>query len=473
MALVQDSRNGVFYIAGSSQDIQDTATARELVVGRLYINTDTNTMGRAYPDGGTGSASKTTLIKWEVNASWVTSSIATAVDAEATARTNADSALVGLISAEVTARQAGDTTNANAISAEVIRATAKENLMQSYIDQEVSDRQSGDIALGLRIDGEATARQAGDDAIDTAYKAADAALQTTLTANLTNAVNALRDERVTDFVGVDYTGGQTISLPSILLHKGSETTLRDGIHLFKFNSTDILNVGTLTGLPSGTADMSISYNDIVKVVVDGGVAVSAVLIDDVLKAKLDALDSAISALNAATTPSAIRSHFSATGFATYANGVFDASLSAGVGQDLKISILDNKPYFSLKSTNLQFVNQTGNNDDGTVEYIINNIFAQLGGLQSAPTGVESGLHVDQATGKGRFGGALLENATVTGAYKVQFDNTAVGAKLLELQSYQATRNASGYITGRGASLSNPGVLWLTEEGDLMIDYVPN
>lgn len=363
MALDQANLKGVLWAAGTQADID--AASGSYVTGRVYCVTTTGKLTGVVTKIGDGFSP--TFINWR----------ASKTEVEAVA---------------------------SDLAAEINRATGSESNLQQ------------------QLDAETLARTSADEALDVAFRAADASLETALTVNLTNAVNALRDERVTDFVGVDYTSGQNVALSSILVNKGSETTLRDGIHLFKFNSTDIQNVATLSGLPSGAANMSISYNDIVKVVVDGGVAVSATLVDDVLKAKLDSVDSAIADIQAATTPTAIRSHISATGFITFTNGVIDGSLSSDVNNSLVL--LNGKPFFSLKDAYLQFVNDSGNPDDGSVSFIIDDIYSKIGSLNAATVTAASG--VQNVGGVIKLGGNALDADTnVSGAFDMKFSTPTV------------------------------------------------
>jgi hypothetical protein len=74
-----------------------------------------------------------------------------AIDAEATTRGAADTVLQGNIDSEATARAAADTTNANAITAETTRATAAEGINSAAIISEATARTAADTALDGRV----------------------------------------------------------------------------------------------------------------------------------------------------------------------------------------------------------------------------------------------------------------------------------------------------------------------------------
>lgn len=438
MALDQMNLMGVQNAFGTPANI--AAATGLYIPGRQYIETDTGF--RTGTIIRFGEAVSSTVINWRVTQSQIdtlTQAIAaeetarisadnalgSRIDTEATARANADTALQIAITAEETARIAGDAAEATARTAAIAVEAAARLAQDNILLQQ-------DINLSIRIGEEELARQVGDedlqaqiDAMDTAYKAADATNLSTVNTSIAAVAAALRDERVTDFVGVDYTASQSMTVASLL-----GATPLEGIHLFKFNSTDISNTATVTGLPNAAANLNITYNDIVKVVVDGGVATSVSLVDDALKTKFDSVDSAIADLQSATTATAIRAHLSKSGFLTYSNGVFGAALSTEGGNDVILSPIDGNPYLSVGGTSIQYLDDTGTIGDSSVNVTVSDIYAKIANISSSLVQASNGL--DISGGDVILGGPLTKNTTITGAFGLNLLTDAVRANSIDI-----------------------------------------
>ena len=87
------------------------------------------------------------------------------IDAEALARTTADTALQNNIDAEELARTTADTALQNNIDAEALARTTADTTLQSNIDAEALARTTADTALQNNIDAEALARTTADTAL--------------------------------------------------------------------------------------------------------------------------------------------------------------------------------------------------------------------------------------------------------------------------------------------------------------------
>ena len=88
--------------------------------------------------------------------------VQTNIDAEATAREQADTALDGKIAAEATAREQADTALETALETAY---KAADTVLDGKITAEATARTDADSALGVRIDNEATARDNADSAL--------------------------------------------------------------------------------------------------------------------------------------------------------------------------------------------------------------------------------------------------------------------------------------------------------------------
>jgi hypothetical protein len=437
-------RNGQVYITGTSADIESARSGSALVVGRQYWETD----------GGTrvGRAIAVNQIRWEVSMTDVNS----AVLVETNRAIAAEGVLQAAISQEVTDRQA-------ALAAELAARVATDTQLASAINTEVAARELGDttemnariaadaVLQGL-INQEVTDRATDVDAEETARIAAISALQTQVATDMAALASALRDERVTDFKGVDYTQGQSIGLAAAV---GANPL--EGIHVLKFNSTDINNTATLTGLPGGAADMSISYNDMVRVVVDGGVIVSATLIDDALKVKFNALDASIADLQAATTQTAIRSHFSATGFAKYVNGVISVVNSVATGNDITSDVNGNI-FLDVDAT----TSVAGGSTQSINAHLVDLYDMISAGAFSASSGVEKvGSEI-------MLGTNLTRNTVIGGAFKMDYTNTlGLGAEFMRFPVFQVTNGS------RGTKVTGSVEFWFDQDGDPKYTFIPN
>ena len=122
-----------------------------------------------------------------------------ALDAEETARTEADTALGVRIDTEIAERKAADKTLQDNITAEETARTEADTALGARIDKEIQDRTNADNALGVRIDDEEDAREAADTQLqtnitaeETARKAADKTLQDNIDATNAHTINTHR-----------------------------------------------------------------------------------------------------------------------------------------------------------------------------------------------------------------------------------------------------------------------------------------
>lgn len=445
MALNQLVRNGVVYIPGTIADIEAARVAGQLIVGRLYETTD-----EVSGEPRRGRAVTTSKIEWEVTASAVASQISTAVAAEATARAAADATLTSGLATEVAARTAADATLTANLATEV---TAREVLANTVSSNE-TNRAFQDLQLSNRINTEVTDRQDADnalqasiDGIDAAYKAADTALQTSLTNAMNAAFDAYADKDLRNVIKGAYTDGGTLDVATLI---GANPV--DGKHFILAVSSAVGNVATLTApISLATGDEVVTFGDQFIVTVDGGVVTAIQKVDDLTKQKFEALDASISALEAATTASAIRSHFSASGDITYSGGVFGLVVS---------------------DTNIQYVDDQSNTGDTTVSVTVSDIYAKIANISSNLLSAESGVHID--AGKVKLGGNLTKNATIGGAFDMDYSGVnVVKVPYTEYSCYTATRNGQGYVTGQGAKTTGKVQVWYDENGDPVNLFVPN
>ena len=122
-----------------------------------------------------------------------------ALDAEETARTEADTALGVRIDTEIAERKAADKTLQDNIDAEETARTEADTALGARIDKEIQDRTNADNALGTRIDDEEDAREAADTQLqtnitaeETARIAADKTLQDNIDATNAHTINTHR-----------------------------------------------------------------------------------------------------------------------------------------------------------------------------------------------------------------------------------------------------------------------------------------
>ena len=333
--------------------------------------------------------------------------------------------------------------------------------MQGNIDAEATARQNADTTLQSNIDAEELRAITREDAIDTGYKAADAIIVTDLTAALNTAVEALKDSRVTSFTGVTYTDAATLVLSDDIVG----ATPEDGVHLYKFTAADVMAQAIVeTGVGP---DINITYNDIIKVTVDGGVITAAVLADDALRAKFVSIDTSIAALETATTHSAIVGNFEMGTFIDItAGGRISFRSSQAANNDIE-SDLDGNAIVDIAGKLL-----TAGGSEKTVNTHFVDLYAAIESVESNLLQADSGTEV--VGGFVKLGGELTRTTTFTGAQDVSFsDVNVVKVPYLVYDCFTATRNAQGYVTGQGAKTTGKVHVWFDENGDPINLYVPN
>lgn len=455
------------FVLMSTAELAAAAIARAFVTGQEYINADTFAMGRAIPDGAVGDVGVTATIQWTVTSQQVNAAIAAAVTIERNRALQAEQLNADAIETENGRAAAAELSLGNAITS--LGSTVTSGLATAATNLETERVRAlaaeGVIASGLAAE---IARATGAEGqITTDYQAAISSEHTAMLAAIAAAVASIRDTTVQDLIPVSYSNAEVAQLVTLV---GANRP--DGIFELLFTSGDGIGAtATVTGLPTGTAAGAgdITYGTVLRVVVDGGVITSVIKVPSLLKQKFEAVDASIAALQQATTPTALRTHFGATGWAKYAAGVTSVVPSTDLGQDLTTGS-DGNPLFKLKDTYLQFVNELGNNDDGSVEYIVNNIFQKLGSLSA-----DNGLHVDNTTKKIQLGGLLTSDAVFTGATKVvDFSATKrVDLGIATLDCFSST----GFGTAKARTSAKTGdrcELWLDENGDLNItQLLPN
>ena len=117
--------------------------------GRVWFNTTEKKFKQSTLDGGGGVIVRTFATVEDVAASL--SGLQSAIDAEVTARTAADTTLQNNINAEATARAAADTTLQGNINAEATARAAADTTLTNAINAEVTARQAADQALQNQI----------------------------------------------------------------------------------------------------------------------------------------------------------------------------------------------------------------------------------------------------------------------------------------------------------------------------------
>jgi hypothetical protein len=460
MALNQTNRNGQVFIEGTAADIEAARESAVLVRGRQYWETD----------GGfrVGRATANNVIVWERTQSDINAAVAI----ETAARIASDSILDQKISTEISDRQL-------AVQAEADFRVLRDQQLEALInaeaatrlandDTEIALRIAGDLANASALAAEITRNTTALDAEIVLRTSEDLRIETAAAAALNAAVEALKDDRVTSFSGKTYTQGQTMTVAS-LFPSGAK---KEGVHLFKFNSTDTSNTATVSGLPSGGANIEISYNDIVKVTVDGGAVTAVELVDDAIKAVLDSMLAAIAALQAATTTTAIRSHFSGGNLIDIVNGIVAFNLSQDANNDLAKSLVDGGLKIVIGETNVTYTNDANALTTATVNTTFTDVYSKLKTLQSATVGAESGVSV--VNGKVHLGGLpLLENAVFTGAFAMDMGGVAVvKVPYATYKCYTKVHNVDGSVS-RTAATGAVVESWFDQDGDPQFTFVPN
>jgi hypothetical protein len=290
---------------------------------------------------------------------------------------------------------------------------------------------------------------------------------TATTAAIAAAVRTIRDTTVSDIIPVSYTNGESVTLASLL---GSNRP--DGIYELIFTATDgIASTATVTGLPislPGTGD--VTYGDAIRVVIHNSAVTATVKVDDITKEKFQSLDTSIADLQAATTQSAIRSHFNATGFAKYANGVTSVVKSIDAGNDVATGT-DGNIYVSVNGAVTTYTTSKGVNTTVNVGDTFTDIYTALNNISGSLLSADSGTEV--VAGKVKLGGELLRTTVITGGYVVDFQNVAILAKNYVGQCYTSVRNAQGYVIGKGAEVSAQVEMWFDQDGDPKYTFIPN
>lgn len=236
--------NGQSKIKRPLQDILDTRDAVALQPGLFYETSDQAEI-MLYRASSTG-----TLEPWLKQAT-ITAQIAAAVNVERDARISNVLIL-----------------NDNIVNEAFLR-DQKDTQLEALINQEITDRTGAVSTLQSNL----------------------STLQTNLTSLINQTAADLRDTTVADIVKVSYADADSTALADVL-----GTNRPDGIYSLHFTATDgnANATMTVTGLPisaPGTGD--ITYGDVLRVKIDGGAVVSADKIDDVTKAKFNAIDTQI------------------------------------------------------------------------------------------------------------------------------------------------------------------------------------
>ncbi len=428
---------GQIVVYAPYQDILDTQTAGELQVNYTYRTTDLTEVK-------SGRAVLGNKIEWDVKQ--------TSVDAVASN-----------LAAEVSRATAAEGTIASNLAAEVSRATAAEGTIASNLAAEVSRAQIAENAVHDEVLQEAGARADGDSAEALARANAISALQTAVTNAMNAAVAALRDTTVADIIPVAFTDSQALSLTTVL---GANRP--DGIYALPFTSDDVEKTATIdNGIAFGTVgheEFAISFGDILRVKINGGAIESVTLVDDLDRQKFIALDASISALQAATTQAAIRGHFSATGWATLVNGLFEVAPSLAPDNDLATSLLDGKAFLD--------VDQTTSDAGGsakTLQTHLVDLYADIAAInQNGAFGASNG--VSKSGSDVVFGGALTTDTTITGAKKLAFRNSETFVKQLSQPIFDIA--SDGSLTESADTVS----IWWSRSpsGNIEINYLfPN
>lgn len=401
---------GVQNVFGTPSDI--VAASGTYVPGFQYVETSTGfytgTLIRF------GEAISTTVINWRVTQSQI-DTLTQAIAVEVAAREQADTALGVRIDGETQNRISGDAANALAISNEAnLRANA-DTLLQGAIQTVATDL--------VTEAGRAIARE---DAIEQGYISANTAQSTTLLAAFQNAMDIYADADVRSVKTVSYADAATLDMATIL---GANPV--DGDHAIRFVGSTVSDVATVSGIglsEPNTGD--VTFGDILIVTVDDGTIVSTVKSDDITKQIWEALTADITALQAATTVTAIRSHFDATGFSKYLNGVVSTIKSTDAGNDVATGI-DGNIYVSVNGAITTYTNSKGTNTTVNVGDTFTDIYLALEDM--ATNGAFGAVNGTQKVGSNvELGGALTKETTITGDFGLNFMTTSVRANSLDL-----------------------------------------
>lgn len=205
--------------------INAESTARQAADAAINAELDAETASRISADSGLQS-------QITVEASTRAAADATnaaAIATETTNRTNADTTLQANINSEASTRASADSVE------QAARIAANANL-QSQVTAEVSARTSGDAANTTAIDNEQAARIAGDNALQTnldtesaARIAADATLQSGVDAN-TTAIATETTDRIAADTAESTTRTEQVGLINAALSKIFGAVRFDGYH---------------------------------------------------------------------------------------------------------------------------------------------------------------------------------------------------------------------------------------------------
>jgi hypothetical protein len=462
-------KKGAIILPNLLADILAAETNGLLDVGHYYATTDQT-------EERIGRAVLVNKIEWEVRSS----DVAAAVLVEKTRAIGVENQIAGNLASEISRATAAEGTIASGLAAEISRATAAEGVITANLDTERTARIAGDAAsiaavntehnralavesdLTTALNAEISRATTRENGIVTDYIAADTALQTALTTVFNNALTAYASKDVRSVIKGEYTDGGTLSIVTLL---GANPV--DGVHAIFTTSNNLANVATMTSpIALASGEEVIDFGDQYDVTTIGGTVTKVVKIESILKTKFGSIDAAITALQAATTPTAIKSHFSATNWATFTNGVIDVAPSAAPNNDLVTSLADGKAFLDVDQTSTT----AGPNGAQTINKQLVDLWASVASITT--NGVGGAANGAQKVGSNiELGGnPLTKDTVIAGPYTLTLGATVtVVDGILKMPYFEV-----GPGNVRAAKTTNLVEVWFDSKG---INYefpaVPN